>query len=87
VLPIAIPVLCFTILSAIFTANYLDYRGRVGKNQALWFHNKEVDVTVPHEELLRMSVMRTAWIASRPIQAINLPAMATELAAQSNGCQ
>ncbi len=79
-LPTAIPVLCFTILAAIFTAHYLDYIGRIGKGHALWFHNKHVDVTIPRDQLLRTAVMRTAWVASRPIQAINLPAMATELA-------
>ena len=79
-LPIAIPVLCFTVLSAIFTANYLELNGRVKKGQALWIHNKQVNVTIPRDAFLHMSIMRTAWIASRPIQSINFPAMATELA-------
>jgi len=78
ILPFVAFVLCVVLLEAFTALNYLNLRRISAHGRAVVIHSHGVDVRIPPNRFFIASVVAAGSAASRPIQAANMPAMATE---------
>jgi len=77
-LPFVALALCVAVLAAFTTLSYLNLRRISAHGRAVLIHNHEVNVRIPPKQFFIASIVAAGTVATRPIQAINMPAMVTE---------
>ncbi len=79
-LPLIALLFCYVSLASLTTISYIDLR-QASRGGYVSVHTHEMSITIPRNQFLVASVSGSGALASRVVQAVNFPAMISEILA------